>query len=220
MKTLFKCLLTAPFLALSLQAQENEVSTTPEAEKENFLKILKTEIEPNLMKKDVRTLNRNVMRLGSYRGEWSSKGKEFLVANAPLAELYLYSYTQVGNLRLNERIIHTLLEFKQFRYPKAPWAFFSSMKATPEIKSKGIQLFSKVLSQNESLWPLYRDLVFGEWGSDLDTPTKLNFALEACRAGLAVNAENQTLFQELLSEVRGFWSNFVSRELKACLRGV
>src|SRR4051794_20629412 len=52
----------------------SQASAMFKEERERLLKVLATEIEPNLPRADIEKLNRSVMRLGSYRKDWVEKG--------------------------------------------------------------------------------------------------------------------------------------------------
>lgn len=220
-------------LALSLAlwvspqvSAQAEMDATPQAfdlvqEKARLLKLLKEEIEPNLVAADVQKLKKNVMRLGSFRAEWVQEAKDFLVANSPLAELYLYDYSRIHNPRLNSRILETLLQFSSYKYEAAALAFAEDLSINENSKSIVLELLEKVLSKANSveLRTASLGLVFGEWGLQLRASEKLQMALKLCQSGAAFSLQDRGRLEEYSKRQADFWSTVMFEELRACYSG-
>ncbi len=189
-------------------------------ERDRLLRTLAKEVEPNLPKADVEKLNRSVMRLGSYRADWVSKGQEFLVANAPLAELYLYKYTQARNYRLNMKILDTLMQFQSYRFPRAPLAFISSLAMDLEQKKMAMNLIQKIAASNPQILPEVLQLVESSWGLELPLEYRLYFATQVCSQLPRSSANVRSSIQAWTQSARQYWEQAISAELNACLRGV
>lgn len=190
-------------------------------EKARLLKLLKEEIEPNLVAKDVQKLKKNVMRLGSFRAEWVQEAKDFLVANSPLAELYLYDYSRIHNPRLNARILETLLQFSSYKYETAALAFADDLSINEKSKSIVLELLEKVLSKANSveLRTASLGLVFGEWGMQLKASEKLQMALKLCQSGASFSLQDRGRLEEYSKRQADFWSTVMFEELRACYSG-
>lgn len=202
----------------SLREEESVPGFDVQKERNRLLKKLREEIEPNLIEKDAVRLKRSVMRLGSYRDEWSQEAEDFLVANAALAELFLYDYSRVNNLRLNHRILDTLLRLDAYQYPMAPLAFAQSLSQEVEIKRKLLKLFSRVLSKQPALWPDYFRFLLGPWGKGLSNDEKIYFILSACREGAVFSLSFQDQIDQWLDGAEGFWSKVMAADLRSCVR--
>lgn len=188
-----------------------------EEEREQLLKTLKTEIEPHLLATDVDRLNKNIMRLGSYRTDWAEKGEEFLVANATLAEPYLYRYAILKNARLNRMILRTLLQFSSYRFPRAPMAFAQALVIDDESRI----LFVKLLGRIVSLQPQLSDpvLQFLSAHMDLEADERLYVAFQACKGLGRSDAKTRELVQSWQRESGSVWARVFDDEVKACIGG-
>lgn len=189
------------------------------AEQLRLLKVLKEEIEPSLIQKDVLRLKHNVTRLGSFHSDWSQEAEDFLVANAPLAELYLYDYSRVKSKRLNTKIIETLLRFDSYKYPVASLAFADSLSVNEYGQTYLLKLFERVVSKQPASFPHYFDFVFGSWGSALSALDRIDFVLKACEAGASMDSSQKAKISLWADRPDGFWEQILSDELKACIEG-
>lgn len=199
---------------------EGETTNRWRQEKVRLLKTLKEEIEPNLIKADVTRLKRNVMRLGSFRREWSKEAEDFLVANAPLAELYLYDYSRIKNSRLNQRILETLIKFPSYKYPIAALAMADSLAVNDKGKTLVIELFKSILAKHPRSLSDYMDFLQGRWAANLPGSQTLSVLLTACEAGAALSFDQTSILDRLSRNSSDLWTNVISSELRACLEGV
>jgi len=186
-------------------------------ERARLLNVLKTEAEPNLMEKDIQRLKRNVMRLGSFRSYWSLEAKDFLVGNAPLAELYLYDYSRIQNERLNTQIIDTLVRFTSFKFPTAPMAFASSLMANEGGAENLIRVFERIVEMEPRAAQDIFGFVFGSWGRDLPGASKFYFALKSCEAGY--RAAGSQIDALGAGQEDSLWADVLVTELHACAEG-
>lgn len=190
------------------------------SQKENFINLLKTDVEPHMLKGDIDKINHNVMRLGSYRREWVQSGRDFLIANSPVSELYLYRYSLVKNQRLNAEILETLLAFPSYRYPRAALSFADALGETESGKRQMLRLFQKVIAQDPSIAKSAFELVSSAWGRDLSTVEKLEFTSNNCAAAKILEPQQRQLIDTWRENAESFWEGVMSVEVSACLRGV
>lgn len=189
-----------------------------EDERSRLLNHLKTQIEPNLLQRDLQRLRRNVMRLGSFRAEWVREAEKFLSENSAAAELFLYDFSRIKNPRLNKRILETLLDFKSYQFVSAPFAFSSELADNSEGRKLLLKLYARIVSVQPNIWPEYAQLLLQE--SD-QSPEYFQVFLSACRAGGRYGGELRTQMEDRLSSApQDFWSRLVVEDLRACLRGV
>jgi hypothetical protein len=187
-----------------------------QSQRQELLKILRTEIEPNLPKADVEKLNRSVQRLGSYRDEWAQQAQDFLIANSSVAELYLFRYSLLANKRLNHRILRTLEGFSSFRFPQAVVAFADAFSAE---KAEYLSLLTAALKQSPSLGPDALQVVLVQWGSALSLQQKLLFLSQTCSVWKSLGATPPELMQSTLQQASSFWENALAQEVRSCLKG-
>lgn len=188
-------------------------------ERQNLMQILAKEIAPNLPVKDVEKLQRTVQRLGSYRSEWASSAKDLLVANAPVSELILYRYAFFKNPRLNTQILDTLNAFDSPRFPRAALAFAELLGVDQESKSKTLRLMSKSLNKEPSLGPDMLAFITGPWGAEIPLEEKLRFMQKSCGALRQTTPQAMEQAAQWASESQSFWSQLLSQEVVACLKG-
>lgn len=187
-----------------------------QGQRQALLKTLRTEIEPNLPKADVEKLNRSVQRLGSYRDEWSQQAQEFLIANASVAELYLFRYSMLTNKRLNERILKTLLQFSSFRFPQAVVAFADSFA---NQKSDYVALLAAAVRQSPPLGPEALQLVLTTWSASLSLQEKLFFLSQTCGVWKEATPPVSEMIQGAMQQAASFWEIALSQEVRSCLKG-
>ena len=185
-----------------------------------YLNTLKNDVEPHLVRGDITKLNQNVMRLGSYHGSWAKKGRDFLVANAPLAELYLYRYAALNNPRLNTRILDTLIAFSNYKYPEAALAFADSLALSGADKVKSMGLFRKVILQNPEIAPDIFEFLAGSWGQDIPLNEKLGLAVSVCKRIPQMSGTLRGTFDNWGRSAEQFWELVASDELRSCYSGV
>jgi hypothetical protein len=186
-------------------------------ERQKILQILKTEVEPNLVKGDIDKLQRNVKSLGSYRREWVDKSRETLIANPALAELYLYRFAPLKNRRLNNEILNTILEFNTFRVPRAAVAFASDLARTPQEKVLILRLFEKVVLQDAHLASDVIQFTASAWGQDIPLDERLRFASAIC--GRLNAPQVRGTLDAWTQSASTFWEKVMAEDLKACLKG-
>lgn len=198
-----------------------EISQSLREEKAKLLQILKGEVEPNLVKGDIEKLQRNVMRLGSYRKDWVLKSQSTLLANPALSELYIYRYATVKNERLNQALLDTLLQFNNFRFPRATLAFADDLAKTPADKIKYLSLVAKAAQQDPSLTAEAFQLLMSDWGKEIPVESKLYFAEKVCGRLPRVSnfAQVRAALDEWMASSGEIWNKIVSAEVHACLRG-
>lgn len=187
------------------------------AERQRIFQILKTEVEPNLVKGDIDKLQRNVKSLGSYRREWVEKARDTLVANPALSELYLYRFAPLKNRRLNAEILATLLEFSNYRVPRAALAFANDLARTPQEKVAILRLFEKVVNQDAHLGADVVQMVSSSWGQDIPLDERLRLASAIC--GRLNPAQMQSVLNVWIQSASTFWEKVMAEEVRACLRG-
>lgn len=197
-----------------------DFGATARADRDMLLKTLKTEVEANLSKADSDRLKRNVMRLGSYRSDWALEARDFLLANSPVAELYLYQFSMMKNPRLNSRIRDTLLMFTTLRYPKAALAFLSFFVIDRENYDDSLRLVQKAIKQDPSLSTEALLLFGGSLGEIMSLSERLNLASTACasRDG-KIAPEAMDIVKSWRSLAKSFWEKTISAELEGCLPG-
>lgn len=209
-------------LAQEFPTQESQAKEYNE-EKVRLLKILKEEIEPNLIPKDKDRLKRNVMRLGSYRVGWAEEAMSFLVANSALSELYLYDYARIKNERLNERIVQSLTRFESFKYPLAALAFAEDLSLNSSGRAALLPLFEQVIERSSPDSRLqmkaYVDFVLSSWGTGLEPAARLRIALKACQAGVFFDLNERGRLESFFRSRPDVWSRVVFEELKVCFEG-
>jgi hypothetical protein len=198
-----------------------DASQTFREEKAKLLQTLKAEVEPNLVKGDIDKLQRNVMRLGSYRKDWVQKSQNTLLANPALSELYIYRYATVKNPRLNHALLETLLMFTNFRFPRAALAFADDLARTTEDKERILNLFVKVVQQDQNLTQDVFQLVASDWGKDIPTEQKLYFAERICNrlANLPALSQSRAPLDQWIGSAGNLWEKVVAAEVQSCLRG-
>lgn len=188
-----------------------------EAERNELLQKLKKEVEPNLIQKDVQRLNQNVMKMGSYREDWAREGQEFLVANAPLAELYLYRYATLNNQRLNARILDTLTSFPTYRFPRATLFFADYFRAEPAAQGKLLTLFEQAIAQEPTL---LNDVVtyLTSSLSYFDRRDLLHFGVRVCKPirAHATDSTKASLAGWVL-DAGDVWGRVLTAEFQSCL---
>jgi hypothetical protein len=187
-----------------------------QTQRQELLKVLRTEIEPNLPKSDVDKLNRSVQRLGSYRDEWAQQAQDFLIANSSVAELYLFRYSLLANKRLNHRILTTLAGFSSFRFPQAVVAFADAFSAE---KAEYLSLLTAALKQSPSLGSDALQVVLVQWGSNLSLQQKLLFLSQTCSVWKSAGAPAPEMIQSTLQQASSFWENALAQEVRSCLKG-
>jgi len=207
-----------PFLKGVPESTVFDFASTAKDERDRLLKILKTEVEPNLIKADADRIKRNVMRLGSYRRDWVQAASEFLVANAAVSELYLYQYTMTKNARLTKEILKTLLDFPTLRYPRGPLAFFSFFVIDRRDLDRPLLLLEKSVEQDPSLAPDIFASLSGTLGDAINLTSRLRFAEKACEKTQLPASAIETI-KLWRSQVKDFWERVVSAEAEACVRG-
>jgi hypothetical protein len=205
----------------SAVASNAEIEELYKKDRQEFLNKLKVEIEPNLIKGDIQKLNKNVMRLGSYRKDWAQAAEEFLVANSALAELYLYRYAALGNSRLNQAILKTLNRFQTLREPKAVLAFLHLFLSDSEQSVLAAILLNKMIDQSPQYVSEVIQVLNGPMGQKLSLETRLEIGSRAC----AKSSSQLTLIaRETLKDWRtkasGFWSTVLGDELDNCLKSI
>jgi hypothetical protein len=208
------------FQDVQMRSQDSRSSSKYASEKKSFIAKLNNDVEPNLVKGDITRLNRNVMRLGSYHADWAKKGEDFLVANAPLAELYLYRYASLSNQRLNKEIISTLLRFKKYRYPRAALVFLDSLAKTPEQKILALQLLRKVILQNPQIGSEAIHYVSGDWGFDVPLNQKLGLAVDVCSVLPSSKTSLRGVFDLWMQSTQNIWDVVTANELRDCYNNI
>lgn len=193
-----------------------DFGATSRADREALLKVLKSEIEAHLSKADSDRLKRNVMRLGSYRADWAKEARDFLLANAPVAELYLYQFSMMKNSRLNGLIRDTLLEFKSLRYPKAALAFLSFFVLDRERLDESLRLVEKAVAQDSSLAAEALALFGGSLGDSMSLVQRLSLAETVCRRGRIPESATD-IVRSWQTQAQSFWEKAISLELEGCL---
>lgn len=186
------------------------------SQRQSLLKVLRTEIEPNLPKADVEKLNRSVQRLGSYRDEWAQQAQDFLIANSSVAELYLFRYSLLANKRLNHRILKTLEGFPNFRFPQAVVAFADAFS---DEKAEYLSLLTAAVKQSPSLGSDVLQVVLVQWGSALSLQQKLLFLSQTCSVWKSASSPVPEMIQSTLQQARSFWENALAQEVGSCLKG-
>lgn len=209
----------AEMSAPAVPAEEATSDATPDIreERQRVFQLLKTEIEPNLVKGDIEKLQRNVKSLGSYRREWVEKARETLVANPALSEFYLYRFVPLKNRRLNAEILATLLEFPTFREPRATIAFANDLAKTPQEKVGVLRLLEKAVLQDAHLATEAVQYVASGWGQDIPLDERLRFASAIC--GRLNSTQVHSTLEAWIQSTSGFWEKVMADELRACLKG-
>jgi len=170
------------FSQAEFEASSTSLSQRLASERAAFLEYIRSELEPGLIDRDAQRLRRNAMRLGSYRKRWSTEAEDFLVANAALAEWFLYDYSRVKNSHLNARIIQTLLRYESYQSPLAPLFFAEDLSVNDGGKGLLLQLFERVVRLNPSVASVYMEFVSSEWGQDLPVEDLLYFQYLNCES--------------------------------------
>jgi hypothetical protein len=201
-------------------ATNSEIEQVYKEEREKFLNTLKKEIEPNLIKGDIQKLNRNVMRLGSYRKDWVVASEEFLLANAALAEPYLYRYSMIGNQRLNRAILKTLLHFPSLREPRAALMFLHVFVDDPEQTASAMDLLSKVIEQNPQLAAESTTFLNGPISQKIPLDKRLQFGAKACSKVASTATAAKEALKSWQAKSSQFWEKVLSDELDSCLKSV
>jgi hypothetical protein len=202
----------------SSNASSTEAVFHADEEKARLLNQLKTQIEPNLLERDLKRLRRDVMRLGGFRADWVRDAEKFLAGNSALAELILYDFSRIKNGRLNEKILETLLMFTNYQFPLAPLAFESDLSQNPQGRSLLYRLLARVVSQQPQVAGTYVTWLIGQTDSSADY---FQVYLSACRAQARFEGEVRSQIEERLSLApQDFWSRLVIDDLRACLRGI
>lgn len=200
------------------EATNSEIEQIYSADREKFLTTLKKEIEPNLIKGDIQKLNRNVMRLGSYRKDWVVASEEFLSANAALAEPYLYRYASLGNVRLNRSILRTLNRMSNLREPRAVLMFLHVFVDDPEENVLALDLLSKVSEQNTQIAAEAVSFLNGPIVRKVSLERRLQLGSKIC-AKVSASAAKDVL-KAWQSAASTFWEKVLADELESCLKSV
>lgn len=187
------------------------------SERARYMNKLKSEVEPNLIRSDIQRLNKNVMRLGSYRSDWSKSAQEFLVANASLSELYLYRYTSVKNPRLTKAILETLLQIPAFREPAAVLAFFPAFKEWPDL---AMQVLAKACEQDPKLIPEAIQALQGPLGGAVGLEDRLYFAVKVCPRIPSMALGSKEILKAWGQDAKEVWEKILAYELDPCLKGI
>lgn len=189
-------------------------------EKIQMLKLLKEEIEPNLLPADAKRIRRNVMRLGSYNEQWSREAMDFLVANAPLAEIFLYDYSRLHNLRLNSKILETLSRFESFQYPRATLIFSSDLLRNSKGVAPYVRLLQHIVSKNPSVFEDYFRWLFTHEAKEVPFVQRANFLQKSCRAGAQFSVDLRSQVDQWTSQGQDLWAQIFLEETRACLKGL
>lgn len=209
-------------------ADEMNLSSTPsetssdaqqdfKEERQKIIQMIKTEVEPNLVKGDIDKLQRNVKSLGSYRRDWADKARDTLLANPALSELYIYRFVPLKNRRLNAEILQTLIQFKNFRAPQAAVAFAGDLAHTPSEKVAVLDLFEKVVNQDARLSSSIVAYLASGWGQDIPLDERLRFASAIC--GRLNTSQVRETLQTWMQSASSFWEKVMAEDLQACLKG-
>jgi len=186
-------------------------------ERSRLLNHLKTQVEPNLLDRDLKRLKRDVMRLGSFRAEWVHESEKFLAGNSALAELFLYDFSRIKNPRLNEQIIGTLLQFDSYQFPTAALAFESDLSQNPTAYSLVYQLLARVVQKSPATFPEVAAWLVQKNDNSADY---FQIILAGCRGGSRLGGELRTQIEDRLASASpDFWTRMVVGDLRACLRG-
>jgi len=188
-----------------------------EEERGRLLNHLKTQVEPNLLDRDLKRLKRDVMRLGSFRAEWVQESEKFLAGNSALAELFLYDFSRIKNPRLNEQIINTLLQFDSYQFPTAALAFESDLAQNPRAYSLVYQLLTRVVQKSPATFNQVATWLVQRNDNSADY---FQIILAGCRTGSRLGGELRSQIEDRLSAAPSdFWTRMVVGDLRACLRG-
>jgi hypothetical protein len=210
---------------VSLEAKPSAPTTSDlsvlfKEERDKILNRLKNDVEPNLIKADIQKLNGNVKRLGSYRRDWVLSAQEFLVANSNLAELYIYRYFPLKNMRLNRVGLRTLLLFPSFREIKAPLAFLNVFVDDPEQTLLAIQLLGRMVEQDPKIASEAVEALNGPLGERVSLESKLQFGIKACPKLPSPGTMYKEILKSWKSRASSFWELVLADELDPCLKGV
>lgn len=221
------------FFPLMLLAQSPEEEVDPsnqsstalttgvyQTEKAQLIRMLKEEIEPNLLPADVRRIRRNIMRLGSFNAAWSKEAMDFLVANAPLVELFLYDYVRLQNSRLTEKIIQTLMQYESFQYPRAALFFSSEFLHNKDEASAYAQLVKHIVSKHPEVFEDYFLWMFSSGARSLKFVQKADFLQKACKAGAQFGINLRSQIDQWLKQEQELWSQLFLEEVRTCLKGL
>lgn len=189
-------------------------------QRKSYLALLTREVESNLPSRDVQKLNQNVQRLGSYRFEWSKSAKDFLLANAPVAELMLYKYAAYKNIGLSSRILDTVMALENFRYPPAAVAFSEILGIDFESKIKTMSIMARAVSQDASLANDALTLISSPWGAEISATEKLYFLSRICGSLRKSGASLPAAFSTWSAESQSFWGRLLAQEVSACQKGI
>lgn len=198
----------------------SEIEQIYRGERDKFLTTLKKDIEPNLIKADIQKLNKNVMRLGSYRKDWVLSSEEFLTANAALAEPYLYRYAMLGNQRLNRAILRTLNHFQNLREPRAVLMFLHLFVDDTEQTVLAMDLLAKVVEQNPQLAVEAVSFLNGPISQKISLERRLQFGSRACSKVSSASLPAKEGLKAWQSKASSFWERVLADELDSCLKSV
>lgn len=188
-----------------------------EEERSKLLNHLKTQVEPNLLDRDLKRLKRDVMRLGSFRSEWVKESEKFLAGNSALAELFLYDFSRIKNPRLNQQIINTLLQFDSYQFPTAALAFESDLAQNPAAYSLVYQLLNRVVQKTPAMFSQTASWLVQRNDNSADY---FQVILTGCRAGSRLGGELRSQIEDRLASASSdFWTRLVVDDLRSCLRG-
>ncbi|TVQ81331.1 MAG: hypothetical protein EA369_00210 [Bradymonadales bacterium] len=209
-----KALEASDLLAQSeITGEESGLQESLARERARILEYIRAELQPGLIDRDVQRLRRNVMRLGSFRAEWSRDAREFLLANSSLAEWYLYDYARIQNPSLNRRIIETFLEFPSFQEPLAVLAFARDLELNDGGHSLLLQLFEHVVRLHPETAGWYQAFVRSHWADRVSEIERMQFELQLCPLPAAL--------PPLLADPRareGIWTRIFRSALENCRR--
>lgn len=199
--------------------QETELPKFKE-DREQLLQVLAKEVAPNLPAKDVERLQRSVQRRGSYRADWAQSSDVFLVANAPVAELIIYKFSLYKNSRLNDRLLDTLTQFENLRFPRASLAFAEVLGTDASSKIKVLKIIGKALHQDPTLGPDALALLTSSWGSSIPLEERLALASKSCAAWKKSSPQAQEVFARWNAEAESFWAKSFAVEIASCMKGL
>jgi hypothetical protein len=202
--------------AMSSEASA-ESSSVLDAGRTEWMRVLKEEVLPNLPTEDANRLRRSVQQRGSLRDDWSRTAHEFLIANAAVAELVIYDWSQRGNQRLNQKLLETLLAFPQFRYPEAALLFAEVFGQRSELHQMSVALVEKALKQEPRLAQRFFELTQTAWGQNLSRSDFLLLWSRACAVLPSLDSRAKAQILQQTSAAYTFWEKALSLEVQSCL---